>query len=176
MLLKTSNCIIYCLFGAQDKTIIYPKSNVTNSQVILLSVTPSARPHHIINARKVIMRKSKFNGINIFGLQLIWSLVPPDRRDTVTTAEACETVVKPLTAEVSVPRSCDGVVSSSSSSSSLSFSDALGSGAVFAERGGRSMVRETADVFVSHAWQDNFSHVLAALLVRFLLITFFLKC
>ena len=111
------------------------------------------------------------------------SALPPELRNTATTAQACEMVVKPLTAQVSVPpgmphhnpqhqqqssssSSSPSACSSQQRCSSMSFSDALGSGAVFAERGGRSMVRETADVFVSHAWQDNFSHVLAAILVR----------
>ena len=95
------------------------------------------------------MDRWQFNGVTIFGLHLLLSFFRPERRDSVTTAEVCERVVKPQT--IHHPGS--------------SFADVLGSGAWGVA--GRALVRNTADVFVSHAWGDKFADVVDAIQVLF---------
>ena len=110
-------------------------------------------------------------GVNIFMMYLILSLVDPDRRMVATTQEVCEAVVKRRTKQHSDAGYGD-----------CSFADLVGYGVIVTREGvqvpdmgvgmgmgsmggggGRAMARETADVFVSHAWGDPFIQVIAAI-------------
>ena len=103
------------------------------------------------------------NGVNIFMMQLILSLVPEEWRAKATTAKVCDLVVKPMT-EGGDGRSFAEMVGDGMMGDVVQAQVGVGGEGLV---GGTPMVGEEANVFVSHAWGDPFCQVVAAVYVSF---------